>query len=381
MHCTTEERQALQEELTAVLRQELGLLLDWLTRTEGIPTLEAMEDEVLKLVFRLALDILQGAVNLAGTGYQTEGPICTCGQEMEFERYQDKGALTLFGPLLVRRAYYTCPAGHPGQAPLDAVLRLDHTGLSGGLQNALCRTVGRMSYAEAVDFLASLHYPEVPISTVRRLTVEVGQELRRQQEKVVTTSWQETAPPPAAADPPERLYVSMDGTTVHLERGWSELRLGAVYETEEKRQPDGQVVPRTVRPTYVPFRGNVDAFGQLLYVEAARRGLEQAGEVIVLGDGAEWIWRQARESYPEAVCIVDWWHATEHLWQAAEALFGPGTAAAKEVGTNARDRVVGRASRKGAGGAGTGLARRRPRPRGRAGGAHLLHKPAPSDAL
>jgi Uncharacterised protein family (UPF0236) len=207
---------------------------------------------------------------------------------------------------------------------------LDHTGLSGGLQNALCRTVGRMSYAEAVDFLVSLHYPEVPLSTARRLTLEVGQELRRQQEQVAASSWEETTPPPAAAEPPERLYVSMDGTTVHLERGWSEMRLGAVYETEEEPQADGAVVVRTVRPTYVPFRGTVDAFGQLLYVEAARRGLEEAGEVIVLGDGAEWIWRQAREMYPEAVCIVDWWHATEHLWAAAEALFGPETPAGKE---------------------------------------------------
>lgn len=84
--------------------------------------------------------------------------------------------------------------------------------------------------------------------TARRLTLQVGQELQRQQE---------------------------------------ERRLGAVYETEAVRQADGRVVPRTVRPTYIPFRGNVETFGQLVYLEAARRGLEDAGEVIILGDGAE----------------------------------------------------------------------------------------------
>jgi len=331
MHCTTEERCVLQDEITAVLRQEVSLFLDWMVQAEGTPPLEQVEEQVMKLVFRLGLDLLQGTLGLIGPGYQTAGPRCECGQEMEFERYQEKGVLSLFGPLTVRRAYYTCGPCHRGQAPLDYALRLDNTGLSGGLQNAFCRTVGRMSFEEAIGFLTSLHYPEVPATTARRLTLQIGQELRQQQEGRREESWQKTEPPLMERDePPVRLYLSMDGTKIHLTRGWSEVRLGAVYETEEIRQNDGQVVPRTVRPTYLPFRGDVDTFGQLLYMEAARRGLEEAGEVVILGDGAEWIWRQARQICPEAVCIVDWWHATEHLWMAAEALFGEGTAAAKD---------------------------------------------------
>jgi hypothetical protein len=151
-----------------------------------------------------------------------------------------------------------------------------------------------MAFEEAREFLTSFHYPEVPVSTARRLTLQVGQELHRQQEERRAASWQQTAPPAREeAAPPERLYISMDGAKIHLTRGWSEIRLGAVYETEAVRQANGRVVPRTVRPTYLPFRGNVETFGQLVYLEAARRGLEDAGEVIILGDGAEWIWRQA----------------------------------------------------------------------------------------
>jgi hypothetical protein len=331
MYCTTEECQQLQNEITAVVRQEVSLFVDWMAQREVTPSLEDIEEQVHKLVFRLGLDLLQGAVNLIGPGYQTEGPECECGAEMKFERYQPKSVLTVFGPLTVRRAYYTCTPCHQGRAPLDYALRLDHTGLSGGLQNGFCRTVGRMSYEEAIQFLTSLHYPEIPATTGRRLTLEVGQELRRQQEQVVAESWRTTQPPPMEqAEPPLRLYISMDGTSVHLTRGWSEMRLAAVYETEDVRQKDGSVVPRTVRPTYLPFRGNVEDFGQLVYVEAARRGLEKAGEVIVLGDGAKWIWRQARHICPEAVCIIDWWHATEHLWRAARALLGEGNAATEE---------------------------------------------------
>lgn len=331
MYCTTEEREQLQNEIAAIVRQEVSLLMDWMVQEEGAPPLEEIEEQVHRLILRVGLDLLQGVVNLVGSGYQPEGLSCECGAEMEFERYQSKGVVTLFGPLTVRRGYYTCAACHRGEVPLDRALRLDHTGLSGGLQDAFCRTVGRMSFEEAIQFLSSLHYPEIPASTARRLTLEVGQEVRRQQEHIAAQSWQTTQPPPRAqAQPPLRLYISMDGTSVHLTRGWSEMRLAAIYETEEVRQQDGQVVPRTVRPTYLPFRGDGETFGQLVYAEAARRGLEEAGEVIILGDGAEWIWRQARHICPEAVCIVDWWHATEHLWAAARALWGEGSVAAKE---------------------------------------------------
>jgi len=250
---------------------------------------------------------------------------------MEFERYQGKDVLTLFGPLRVRRAYYTCPSCHSGKAPLDEVLGLDHTGLSRGLQKVFCQVVGRMSFAEASEMLASLNYPAVPETTARRLTLAVGQELQQQQEQKREESWQNAQPPPMeASEAPKRLYISMDGTTVHLTEGWKEMRLAAVYETEEVHQPDGQVVQRCVRPTYLPFLGDVETFGGLVYMEAARRGLEKAEEVIILGDGAEWIWRQAQNICPEAVCIVDWWHAVEHLWTAAKALFGEGNPQAEE---------------------------------------------------
>jgi hypothetical protein len=102
----------LQNELVAVLRQEVFLLLDWMGQVEGSPSLEQVQEQVLQLVFRLGLDLLQGSLDLLGTGYQAAGPPCTCGQEMAFARYQEKGVLSLFGPLTVRRAYYTCRPCH-----------------------------------------------------------------------------------------------------------------------------------------------------------------------------------------------------------------------------------------------------------------------------
>jgi transposase len=44
-----------------------------------------------------------------------------------------------------------------------------------------------------------------------------------------------------------------------------------------------------------------------------------AHELIFLEDGAEWIWNLVQEHYPEAVQIVDWFHATEYITPVANA--------------------------------------------------------------
>lgn len=51
------------------------------------------------------------------------------------------------------------------------------------------------------------------------------------------------------------------------------------------------------------------------------RGCE-AGRVVVLGDGAKWIWNIADEVAPEAIQIVDYSHAKQYLWEAADIIFG-----------------------------------------------------------
>jgi hypothetical protein len=53
--------------------------------------------------------------------------------------------------------------------------------------------------------------------------------------------------------------------------------------------------------------------------------LRRARQVVVLGDGARWLWRLVEEHFPGAVQIVDVWHAQEHVWEVAGAVFGRGT--------------------------------------------------------
>jgi hypothetical protein len=57
--------------------------------------------------------------------------------------------------------------------------------------------------------------------------------------------------------------------------------------------------------------------------EVVRRGFTRAARRVVLGDGALWIWNLATEHFPDAVQIVDLFHAKQHLSDVAKAVYGP----------------------------------------------------------
>ena len=47
-----------------------------------------------------------------------------------------------------------------------------------------------------------------------------------------------------------------------------------------------------------------------------------AKEVVLLGDGAKWIWDHLGRLLKEGTMILDWFHALERLWARGRALHG-----------------------------------------------------------
>lgn len=66
--------------------------------------------------------------------------------------------------------------------------------------------------------------------------------------------------------------------------------------------------------------GSRTKFEQQLWLEAHRRGLHHAKTVIFIGDGASWLWEMAHDLFPQAIQILDWYHATTYLWAVASEL-------------------------------------------------------------
>lgn len=107
---------------------------------------------------------------------------------------------------------------------------------------------------------------------------------------------------------------------------WHEEKLGVFYPQEQAvREPRGQLLEKVV----VGWPGEPLELGRRLHWEALRGGLARARDVLVVADGAPWIWNVAADRWGGAQQLLDFYHASEHLWTLGRALQGPAEAAAK----------------------------------------------------
>jgi len=134
--------------------------------------------------------------------------------------------------------------------------------------------------------------------------------------------------PASASNAPALLVIGMDGGRVQTrekqgENGsrWREDKVGAItsYLPGDGTPEDK---PKPLVTSYVATMGKTEAFGKLVHVEAERRGLRQATTVLVMGDGGNWIDPLTQRERLHDQRIVDYYHAAEHLHEAARAAFG-----------------------------------------------------------
>ena len=83
--------------------------------------------------------------------------------------------------------------------------------------------------------------------------------------------------------------------------------------TQTCTDDDGFPVRDPGSSTYLATFEPAERFGRLVDAEARRRGSEHIRQLVVLGDGAVWIWNLADELFPAATQIVDLYHAREHV--------------------------------------------------------------------
>src|SRR5262249_42736226 len=135
---------------------------------------------------------------------------------------------------------------------------------------------------------------------------------------------------------------SMDGMLVHIhDEGWKEVKLGTIYTTTSRvsrKRPECLEV-RAVAQSFVTDLADATTFGPRLWAEAAQRGVLEAEERVVIGDGAHCIWTLDEAYVPDAVQILDWYHATEYVWSAAHAIYGEGSDLAKRWAGQQLDRL------------------------------------------
>ena len=321
----------IPERIVAVTEELASRAAAWCEAGRG-RTLEEHETEVLGLVRAIAGRLL-GAVLEETTpgldrGARWGKSACPgCGHATAPGRWHERTLVTRCGTVLVPALRYVCGGCRQGWSGLETTLGVaPRARMSAGLEAWVAHLGGLTDFREAAGLLAEHAGVELGVETVRRHSERVGAALA-DADDAATALVEQTREAAGAVDPaPGELVVELDGVMARYQDGWHEVKVGVV----------GGVVDRTATAlSYVAAREGPERFGPRLVAEAARRGalaivgwdgplrgrgLARLRRVVILGDGARWIWELAAEHFGDRVEIVDYYHASQHLWDVARAL-------------------------------------------------------------
>jgi hypothetical protein len=219
-----------------------------------------------------------------------------------------------------------------------------HQKMTPELEDRVCLTATLADSYEAAAQLAAKWGSPVEVSTIRAHACQVGQRAAAQaQERRCRPESSKPVPVGVKASVPAALVIMMDGWLAR-QRGddwgrhpadvpgervaWHEIKGAVIYRLEQAGQTAGGrgVIARKY---VVAWQGEPLEFGERVQAEARRRGLAEAKEVFVVADGSVWIWNIQQDRFGRAQGVLDFYHASQHLWAVARALYPQDETAAR----------------------------------------------------
>lgn len=286
----------------------------------------SIEESVREVVHQIGGAILEAVLGSLVERYPAKAIPCPCGGHARYH-FRRKGVLlTVYGRIHYQRAYYSCPCCHRGQYPLDRRLGLRPGEVSVALGSLLAILGSQTAFEESARQAKRLLLLDVSENTIRDKTQHYGK-MQEQRE----AQWQEQscdtnqliARRRSVTDAPERLYGSLDGVIVPADKQWRELKVVCWYEAHVEASSHPEREPPLCRAKEIDYSctlGDVKDFSPLVWASGYRRKADRAQEVVFIADGAAWIWKLVQYHFPQAIQIVDWYHAVSYLNPIAQAL-------------------------------------------------------------
>lgn len=234
-----------------------------------------------------------------------------------------------FGFFALERDYYYHPGKKQGHYPADAALGLEGSNTPALARLACLEGADEASYQKAQEHLRETGGIIMSARQIQRLVQHVGVGAQQWQERDALKPLPDSRPAPV-------LYASADATGLPMRKEELEGRagkqldgsaktrsayLGCVF-TQHKRDEQGRPIRDHDSTTYVSSMGPLEDFGPMLRHEAIRRDMSQAGKVVLLIDGAPGLENMGEINFPDAIQIVDFYHAAEHAGDVVEVLLG-----------------------------------------------------------
>ena len=295
------------------------VVAEWWQAQVSVSTLEEAEQVALSVSRELAQAMVETGVRALSGGASYAGThfACRCGSRARFVGYRERWVQTRCGEVRVARAYYHCASCGTGQLPWDRAQGLNERLWSPAVKALVAQLGARLPYRGAGELLQRLLGYALEESSLQAVMQEVGERLRAEDAAQIERHFQSDERVQSSARP-ERLYISMDAAKAHTNGSWHDIKVAAIYSG--KRGADGFDEATELR--YEAIEEGCEAFGRRVYRRAVAAGLEHAKQVVALGDGADWIWNQTNEHFGGCIEILDYYHACEHVWKLAHALYG-----------------------------------------------------------
>jgi len=269
-------------------------------------------------------------------------PLCpACGKPMGRKDMREKDIESLLGSGRVSRGYYGCATCHEHAIPKDHMLGIEATSFTTGVRHSVDRLASAEPFEWCSEVLEEIVGINVSAKEIQRIAeadgahIEAGFSAFKDN---LFTGEAENEPFAKQLRPPDDvgtvpvMYIEYDGTGIPMVRREAanrkgkqkdgsaktrEAKLGCIF-TQTGKDDKGNPLRDDGSTTYFGAIETADEFGQRVYANAVRCGLGTAGTVVVLGDGAKWIWNLASVHFPGALEIVDLYHAKEHVWKIIE---------------------------------------------------------------
>jgi len=274
-------------------------------------------------------------------------PICPiCGAKMKSIGKRGKNIVSLCGDGTIWRNYYICACGNH-KLPKDEILGISNTSFTPGVRRVVSHLAACDSFERSSITMEEVCGVHICGKDVERIAEAAGAAIEAEKAAQIEDAFCSSAKRQTEKQAIPVMYAEYDGTGVPVmkrevagrngkqEDGTSktrEAKLGCIF-TQTAVDKNGEPIRDKDSTSYFGAIETSDDFGRRLYMEAVHRGLEYAEKVVVIGDGAKWIWNLADDNFPNAVHIVDIYHAKERLYKFIQKVFSEedaGAAAKKE---------------------------------------------------
>ena len=336
------------------------------------PSLFMSLERAVEDTFRpLMLAALQQKVEAVAESMQGPPGCPVCGQSMARHDAPMVSWVALYGKLRVRVPRYQCKGCSTQRRPLLDLLGVEPGRISGSLARLLAVLSVVTPYTVAARMAWLLFGVRVNAMTVWRAAQRLGQAAANYSEALSQYhADSRSAGAPTGAAPPA-VILGVDGCALGMQvrsrrrrRKGSETLppLPAIEDGHFREVKTGVVLlpcervetspgrRSVVRKFLISCLGNADEIFSRVYAQLRELGFVGPQTVVVIiGDGAEWIWNRATQ-YVNRCEILDYWHALEHAWEFARLRHGEGSQQAdrwvRQIGEDLRagkvDQVIAR---------------------------------------